>query len=567
MKKRLTFIATAMAAAATMTAASPAQQNQTPVGRPEAPACLHKAITKDARQKAPERIAEGWKFDVSADQIIYDQPAGELRMYSKACDYYGYTLWGAMQGSSDGMPCKIVEAADGAFYIYNPFSAVDTKTWLKAEIDGERMTIKMPQAIYADSEGENDYVYVAQMCHFEWDDDGHEQGKYYSEEGETEIVFNKEGDTWVMQPWEEVNEHPMIMGLVSADDGAWCVYSDWNIRHTPFTEPTVELPASVEPEEWIMNYAVDVDAQNICGNFIRLALDGNDVYLSGISSMFPEAWIKGTLSEGKMEFPSGQYLGADEMSNAFGYFFGLSEERKYNEEWDYWYSEYKNEPSLVFEKDEATGNYTTALTLGIMKGKNMTSFIDYYNTPILSEKTEITDFTPMNPILNYYSAPGDWAGSLYFDFPILNIDGQLLDTANLYYRVFVDGEVFEFYSDEYEGVEDGTTEIPFDFTNEASIGSYGTCNVTHFFSISFFDYETIGIQTFYRDGEKEYASDIVQMVGPDVSVDSLNADRKPVAETWYDLSGRRVANPANGIYIRRIEYSDGSTRSLKTVLK
>ena len=57
------------------------------------------------------------------------------------------------------------------------------------------------------------------------------------------------------------------------------------------------------------------------------------------------------------------------------------------------------------------------------------------------------------------------------------------------------------------------------------------------------------------------------MVGPDVSVDSLNADRKPVAETWYDLSGRRVANPANGIYIRRIEYSDGSTRSLKTVLK
>lgn len=564
MRKRLTFIATAMAAAS-MAAASPTQPDQTQTGRPDAPACLHEAATENARQKTPAKTAESWKFDVSADHIIYDQPAGAQKMYSKACDYYGNTMWGAMQGSSDGMPCRVVEAENGAFYIYNPFSAVNTQTWLKAETDGEKMTIKMPQAIYADSDGENDYVYVAQMCHFEWDDDSHSGGRYYSEDGETEIVFNKEGDTWVMQPWEEVNEHPMIMGLVAADDGSWCVYSDWNIRLTPFTDTPVELPASVEPQEWIMNYAVE--GHNICGNFIKLGIDGNDVYLSGISSMFPEAWIKGTFSDGRMEFPSGQYLDADEMSNAFGYFYGLSEESKYNEEWDYWYSEYKNEPSLIFEKDETTGNYSTTLALGVMKGKNMTSFIDYYNQPILSEKTEVTDFTPMNPIFNYYSAPGDWSGDLTFDFPILNRYGQLLDTSNLYYRVFVDGEPFEFYSDEYAGVEDGTTEIPFDFTNGNSIRRYGTCNVSHAFSITFFDYNTIDVQTFYRNGEKEYASDVVQMVGSNVSVESLNADRKPVAETWFDIHGRRVANPDKGIYIRNIEYSDGSTRSFKTVVK
>lgn len=563
MRKNFTFIIAAMAAAS-MTAAVPTQTEQTVNGRTMAPACLYRAATENPQLKAPAKTAEGWKFDVSVDDIIYDQPAGNLKMYSKACDYYGSTMWGIMQGSSDGMPCKVVEAEDGSFYIYNPFSAVDTKSWLKASVEGDKMTVKLPQAIYADSDGTSEYVYIAQMCHFEWTSDDHSEGLYYTEEGETEILFNKEDGIWVMQPMEEVNEHPLIMGLVAADDGTWCAYSDWNIRLTPFNDEPIALPASIEPQEWVMNFALE--GENICGNFVKVGIDGSDVYLSGISTVFPDAWIKGTIADGKMEFPSKQYLGADEMSNTFGYFFGVSEERKYNEEWDYWYSEYTKEPSLIFELDTETEIYSTNNTLGVIKGENGTMFVDIYSQPKLSVMTEVTDFTPLNPIAEYYSAPGDWAGSLYFSFPILNVHGQLLDTANLYYRVFVDDELFEFYSDEYAGVEDGTTEIPFDFSNQSSIGRYGTCNVTHFFSITFYDYETIDVQTFYRDGDKEYASDIVRMVNT-VSVDSINSESQVVEEKWFDLSGRRVNNPENGIYIKHVKYQDGTVRTFKTVVK
>ncbi len=563
MRKNFTFIIAAMAAAS-MTAAVPTQTEQTVNGRTMAPACLYKAATENPQLKAPAKAAEGRKFDVSVDDIIYDQPAGNLKMYSKACDYYGMTMWGIMQGSSDSMPCRVAEAQDGSFYIYNPFSSVDTKSWLKASVDGDKMTVKLPQAIYADSDGTAEYVYVAQMCHYEWTDDSHSEGLYYTEEGETEIVFNKEGDTWVMQPQEEVNEHPMIMGLVSADDGTWCAYSDWNIRLTPFTDKPIELPSTTEPQDWVMNYTVE--GQNICGNFVKIGIDGSDVYLSGISSLFPDAWIKGTIADGKMEFPSKQYLGADEMSNTFGYFFGFSGELKYNEEWDYWYTEYTREPSLIFKFDAEKGVYSTNLTLGVVKGENDTSWIDNYDQPKLSVMTEVTDFTPMNPILCYYSAPGDWSGNLDFYFPILNSEGQLLNTSKLYYRVFVDDELFEFYSDEYADVEDGTTEIPFDFTNGDTIRCYGTCKVNHAFSINFFDYKTIDVQTFYRNGDKEYVSDIMRMVNT-VSVDAINSDSQVVEEKWFDLSGRCVNNPENGIYIKHVKYQDGNVRTFKTVVK
>lgn len=113
-------------ATASMTAAVPTQTEQTVNGRTMAPACLYKAATENPQLKAPAKAAEGRKFDVSVDDIIYDQPAGNLKMYSKACDYYGMTMWGIMQGSSDGMPCRVAEAQDGSFYIYNPFSSVDT---------------------------------------------------------------------------------------------------------------------------------------------------------------------------------------------------------------------------------------------------------------------------------------------------------------------------------------------------------------------------------------------------------------------------------------------------------
>lgn len=51
----------------------------------------------------------------------------------------------------------------------------------------------------------------------------------------------------------------------------------------------------------------------------------------------------------------------------------------------------------------------------------------------------------------------------------------------------------------------------------------------------------------------------------EAAVESVNEDKTLVSETYYTLDGRRTANPANGIFIKRSIFSDGSVKTDKTV--
>ena len=50
---------------------------------------------------------------------------------------------------------------------------------------------------------------------------------------------------------------------------------------------------------------------------INVAIDGNDIYLQGLSFWFPETWIKGTISGTTAIFDNGQFLGEDEEGEEF----------------------------------------------------------------------------------------------------------------------------------------------------------------------------------------------------------------------------------------------------------
>lgn len=556
MNKPLLFIASAAMLSMTAGAANPiAQQPEKSLVRQSLSTPLH---------KAPAMSRAEWVYDVTADDIIYDIPAdAERKLNQRWCDYYSNSLWGVTQGSLTGGPFYTAETADGTVYLYNFFTGIDMRSWLKGQRDGDKMTFHLPQAVYTDSDSENTYVYVAQVCHFEADEDSDDgSGRYYANEGEFDLIFNKEGDTWVMQPYDEVNDHPQIVSLVSADDATWCAYSDWNISFKPFEAELVTPPADSQASTYQMVYQIE-GAYNT-GLYANVVADGNDVYVQGISTDFPDAWVKGTMADGKLLIPSYQYVGASEMSNYFGYFIGCTKEEKYNEEWGFTYTEYV--PAANMELAIDGDKWTSDMSMVINHGTESVYMADCYDSPIITPIAEITDFTPANPVPSYYSPynPDYGYGQVYFDFPTLNKDGQLLDTANLYYSVYVDGELFEFYSDEYEGVEDGTTRIPFDFANGWSLGYYGPGNVTHWYQYYFDGAETLGFQTIYADGENEYASDIVQF-NISSKVNSLEAE-DAASVVYYDLTGRRVNNPANGLYIKVATYADGHKETSKLML-
>ncbi|MDE6680215.1 MAG: hypothetical protein K2J92_02555, partial [Muribaculaceae bacterium] len=132
--------------------------------------------------------------------------------------------------------------------------------------------------------------------------------------------------------------------------------------------------------------------------------------------------------------------------------------------------------------------------------------------------------------------------------------------------VYVDKEPFTFYTDEYVGLPDDTEEIPFLFSNMETLDYYGTCGITHFFYFSFTGYESIDIQTLYRDGEEVYYSDIVPVIGGS-GVESINAvEAAGVADVqWYDMTGMRVERPGNGLWLKRTVMTDGTVRTEKVV--
>ena len=90
----------------------------------------------------------------------------------------------------------------------------------------------------------------------------------------------------------------------------------------------VALPDGVEPEEYTLE-AVGSDGENtysITGTKL-VAFDGTDVYLQGLAYFFPEAYVKGTLTEdGHVLVPSGQYVGTDSYGDEFLVALGVDED-------------------------------------------------------------------------------------------------------------------------------------------------------------------------------------------------------------------------------------------------
>ena len=92
----------------------------------------------------------------------------------------------------------------------------------------------------------------------------------------------------------------------------------------------VALPDGVEPEEYTLE-AVGSDGENsysITGTKL-VAFDGTDVYLQGLAYFFPEAYVKGSLTEdGQVLVPSGQYVGTDSYGDEFLVALDVDEENK-----------------------------------------------------------------------------------------------------------------------------------------------------------------------------------------------------------------------------------------------
>ena len=379
------------------------------------------------------------------------------------------------------------------------------------------------------------------------------------------FTYNPIQDTLMLElPGEQINpdDHPVhreySLGLVFADNGEFTKYTDLYAYYHPYSGLYPQIPEGVNVETWTMlseGYAYKVN----------VAKDDEAVYIQGMFDVAPEGVVKCILSEdGKtatINTPQAQGI----MYDGFVSCRAASDDG---------YLIDSIEISVDFEK-------------GIIKKLDDTTYIGWmaYFTEYFEEamfEFEINrnySFAgvPANPTeLLYEETYDDYYGSpLYFELPAERRNGEPIETRSLYYSIYVDGEIFTFEPDSWNGYYLGlpgpTTQIPYIFSNGNDILRLsGAVREVDFYILGI---ETIGVQAVYIYEGKVTTSDIVtlnvetgEITTDNSGVDSIEAS-DVVATEYYDLSGRRVENPSNGFFVKKMRMSDGTVKSGKQALR
>ena len=237
-----------------------------------------------------------------ANGIITAPDEGEHKYYKREGIAY-FPQSGQLYYKDQEGNVEIVECEDGTVYVKNLVSEYKTGAWVKGTIEGTTLTIPVNQPVDYSS-------YYSATLSIYW---GVYTGSGFEKNLEKEaITFTIDGDVITLEGSDDYN----FVGVFWDDDDSFSGYGDYDTVWTLDTEydPSlyefVTLPAGVETENWyLIGYTYSSGAYNMYKARPEVAFDGDDVYVKGIFTDFPEAWVKGTIDGTTVTFKNCQYLG------------------------------------------------------------------------------------------------------------------------------------------------------------------------------------------------------------------------------------------------------------------
>lgn len=160
----------------------------------------------------------------------------------------------------------------------------------------------------------------------------------------------------------------------------------------------------------------------------------------------------------------------------------------------------------------------------------------------------------------------DSSTKIFVKFPKVDKNGNALDPAKMYYRIYADGELYTFtniYDANGNPVSD-MTDVPYNFVDYDYDIYYYASEETHGVKI-YAAPAKVSVVSVYKDGDKEYVSEAAESVNPSAGIEQISAD--VVYERLTDAAGRELKAPVKGLNIRTVTYSDGTKRSFKVMVK
>lgn len=506
------------------------------------------------RMDASSSISRSAEEDDDLAAIITVAPEGTRQNYTR--DSYSLVYSQTPTFRSCGAT-HVIDGDDGYTYLYNPYSGWNTATYLKGKRDGDRIICQLPQPVYSmlDWSTNEPIPYYADL--FEYDATDPENPYVLSEQ--TEIVFTVKDGVISLDLGNNLSESnlitpKLILGM-SDSEGQYANIAECQSVMTPFYEQPVEVPETLQTELWNM----------ICkpnGHHVKVGIDGNDIYLANFDINVPDAVLKGRIENDKAIFPSGQFIGT------------------LMDVYYLWFSGAKVLTSTQFEKgEELIFNYDAenkTLTCGqddmmiISSKPDQVEIMSYYQNPLFICKNTQTSFKPAAPNLYSFYNGMEEAGYNRFDFQLPNYSTEydLLDPLNMYYEVYFDSELFTFRTDEFTGLSEDMTQIPYDFTDYMDFMKNDDIYTLYYYTD---DLETIGFQLFNRQRENVYGSDLVtynfetgEIITTGLTTPIIGSPLESVS--YYTLQGQPIKEPTPGICIKVTEDGNGHRAARKVLI-
>lgn len=233
--------------------------------------------------------------------LITDPDEGVTKYYKRAGTAF-YVSNNSVYNEDQSGIVTILEAEGGKVYIKDPVSHYSQGTWVEGTKDGNTITVAGAQPLAWNSS------YSATLS-LNWGNVQTTQtgNTYLRGDGNITFTVDDEAGTITL----DGSSADKIIAVFWDDDNSWSGYGDYgtvwtlNTEYEPASTDPIVLPDGAEVQQW---YA-EGEGSTAVPTDVKVAFVGNEVYISGLTSNFPDAWIKGALDGTTVTFSKFQFVG------------------------------------------------------------------------------------------------------------------------------------------------------------------------------------------------------------------------------------------------------------------
>jgi len=467
--------------------------------------------------------------------------------------FFTNSISSELRFANDGSAVYIMDIADDD-YMRDLRGEKAEQTWLKATSLGNGVyELKSGQWVYAS--GETNLYFAA--------------GAYTEDTKEVEIltswnfVLSEDGS---FSPEPLTDGRRLYFCILDAEGNVanYLVDTSWR-KVGDLREP--EIPVTAEVKEYILTCHTNLYMKDRRLFIAKVAMDGNDVYMSGLSESSQESVVKGTRNGNTITFQSGQICD----KGPLGYYMYELDAATVDFEnlTDYGYPTLKADKPTewIFEIDEEKNEIRGAEDLAIMEymwGYPDANFNTCKSDILLSPYMDCTKQPKAIENLGY-SEYNDERDVIWFDYSDFSVDGLYIKPSELYYSIYFDGEPMKFTPTDFPSLNAEGTLLPVAYYDDEYIFGYASpTSVTIRFPKR--EWQSLGVTLTHVHPDGRTESEMVVIENPNSALEGVSVNGEAVRTEYYNALGARIESPSKGsVVIVRTIMSDGTVKTEKRI--